>query len=541
MNRQLACAGVLALCCAYLCGCASVGREAGMLNNEEMDALRCIMPLRLEAASEEEPAAHMPAVGVGQSAERLDLTLEECRTVALRNNLDLLVELINPTIAAEAVGEAEARFEPSLFASAASARTETPTSTTLEASEVDHFATDVGVTIPLRTGGTVVFDLPVARTETNNVFATLNPSYTSDFSFSLSHPLLRGAGIRANTHAIRIARYQSQIVQARTRMEVILVIAAVDRLYWRLHATRRALEVRKNEYDLAVAQLERAQRMVSAGVLPEVEIVRAQAGVAERVEAVIVANNELRDRERELKRVLNKPGLGVRSATALVPATEPVAVPYELDSDALTEAALANRMEMLELELQIAQDASNVSYNRNQALPVLALDYTYNVNGLGPTLNDSFDLLLDRRFDDHRFGLQFVLPLGNKAAESRLRQSIFVRAQRLATRELRRLEIQEDVANAVDQLEANWQRIQASRTSAALARRNLEAEERQFGLGLRTSTDVLDAQTRLGQAELALIAAEGEYQIAKVDLAFATGTLLGEASVLWEPVVPPVD
>jgi hypothetical protein len=29
-----------------------------------------------------------------------------------------------------------------------------------------------------------------------------------------------------------------------------------------------------------------------------------------------------------------------------------------------------------------------------------------------------------------------------------------------------------------------------------------------------------------------------EYQIAQVDLAFATGTLLGAAKVSWEPIVP---
>jgi len=533
---------VLMPLCIGLGGCRSPSNlDSAMLSEQEMDGLQRIAPLHLEPVPDKELDAAIPALHAAPTAAQLELTLEECRAIALRNNLDLRVQLINPTIAAEAVSEAEARFEPSLFSNATYARTETPTSTALDASESKYVAADVGVNIPLRTGGRITLDLPVSRSETSNAFATLNPSYTSDFAVSVSQPLLRDGGARANMHAIRIARYQSQIVQARTRLEVTYMIAAVDRAYWRLRAARRSLELRENEYDLAVAQLERAQRMVSAGVLPEVEVIRAEAGVAQRVEGVIIADNDLRDRERELKRVLNRRGLGVRSATALVPGTEPVAVQYRLDPDRLTEAALENRMEMLELELQIAQDASTIDYNRNQALPVLALDYTYNVNGLGAAMHDSFDLLLDRRFDDHRVGLQFVLPLGNKAAKSRLRQAMFTKSQRLATRESRRLEIQAEVANALDQLQANWQRIQASRHSAALARRNLEAEERQFSLGLRTSTDVLDAQTRLAEAELAEIRAEVEYQIAKVDLAFATGTLLGEAAVEWAPLVPDTD
>jgi len=535
-------AALLALCCLGLTGCWHPSRaDSAMLSDEDMTGLQRVVPLHLQPMPLDESDATFPAPDAAPPPEQVELTLEECRAIALRSNLDLRVQLINPTIAGEALSEAKARFEPSLFGNASYIRTETPTSTALDSSKAKYVAADVGLNIPLRTGGQITLDLPVSRSETNNTFSTLNPSYTSDFAVSFRQPLLRDAGVRANTYAIRIARYQAQIVQARTRLEVTYVIAAVDRVYWRLHAARRALQVRKNEYDLAVAQLEKARRMVSAGALPEVEIIRAEAGVAQRVEAVIIADNELRDRERELKRVLNKPGLGVRSPTALVPATEPWPIHYILDADRLTDAALKNRMEMLELELQIAQDASTIDFRRNQALPVLALDYTYNVNGLGPTMHDSFDLLSDRRFDDHRVGLQFVLPLGNRAAESRLRQAMFTRSQRLATRESRRVQVQEEVANAVDQLEANWQRIRASRRSAALAKRNLEAEERQFGLGLRTSTDVLDAQTRLADAELAEIRAEGEYQIAKVDLAFATGTLLGEAAVQWAPVVPDTD
>jgi len=535
-------ASVLALLCIGLAGCRNPsGVDSAMLSEQEMAGLQRIVPLSLEPMPADESDAVIPALDAAPPAEQLQLTLEECRATALRNNLDLRVELITPTLANEAVREAEARFEPSLFGNASYVRTETPTSTALDSSQSKYVAADVGINIPLRTGGRITLDLPVSRSETNNAFATLNPSYTSDFAVSMSQPLLRDGGVRANMHAIRIARYQSQIVQARTRLEVMYVIAAVDRAYWRLRAARRALQLRKNEYDLAVAQFQKAQRMVSAGVLPEVEVIRAQAGVAERVEGVIIADNELRDRERELKRVLNKRGLGVRSPTAVVPGTEPLAVQYRLDPDRLTEAALKNRMEMLELELQIAQDASTIDFNRTQALPVLALDYTYNVNGLGAAMHDSFDLLLDRRFDDHRVGLQFVLPLGNRAAKSRLRQAMFTKSQRLATRESRRLEIQAEVAGALDQLEANWQRILASRHSAALAKRNLEAEERQFALGLRTSTDVLDTQTRLADAELAEIRAEVEYQIAKVDLAFATGTLLGEAAVEWAPLVPDTD
>ena len=52
----------------------------------------------------------------------------------------------------------------------------------------------VGLRVPLRTGGTFRVSLPIAETDTNNPFATVNPAYTADVNFSISQPLLRNAG-----------------------------------------------------------------------------------------------------------------------------------------------------------------------------------------------------------------------------------------------------------------------------------------------------------------------------------------------------------
>jgi len=501
------------------------------------EKLRQIETLDLEAAKSK---AASPADVNEAAPEEVELTLEQCRALAMENNLDLKVQLISPAIAAEKVSEQEARFEAAIFSNVGFSRTDTPTSTRLTGSKVDYSNVDLGVQVPLRTGGTVTFDIADSRTKTNEEFEfwILNPAYTSDLSISISQPLLRNAGTRANTYAIRIADYERQITDVQTKLEIIRVIADADRWYWRLYAARRELDVRKKQYDLAKAQLDQARRFVDAGERPLIEVIRAEAGVAERLEAIIVAENNLRDRERELKKLLNKPGLDMQTPTVVLPATEPDPVHYELDKQKLVTQAVDNRMEMLELELQIAADVSTVDYLQNQALPLVTLDYTYNINGLGATRDESFDLLRYKNFEDHRLGLQLLVPLGNEAARSKLLQAFYQRRQRLATWQNRSSIIELEVLNAVDQLEANWQRILAGRQNAILAARLFEAEKRQFELGLGTSTDVLDAQTTFADAQSAEISALTEYQIALVDLAYATGTLLGAAKVQWEPIVP---
>jgi len=502
------------------------------------EKLRQIETLELQEAKTEEnnriDANEVPP-------KELKLNLEQCRALTLENNLDLKVQLISPAIAAERVDEAQAAFEAAFSTNMIYSKTDTPSASFLDeisGSKVSNLYTDLGVQVPLRTGGNVRFDLADSRLKTGSPYSVFDPSYSSDLAVSIAQPLLRGAGKRANTHAIRIAEYERQITDARTKLEVIRVIAAADRVYWRLYAARKELEVRKQQYDLAKALLEQARRFVDAGDKAQVEIIRAEAGVAQQLEAIIVAENNLRNRERELKQTLNKEGLEMQTPTVLIPATEPDLVHYELQKQQLVATAIDSRMEMLELELQIAEDISSIDYMHNQALPLVTMDYRYNINGLGDSRDDSFDLLFNKRFEDHRIGVQLLVPLGNEAAKSRLLQAFYQRRQRLATRNNREALIEFEVLNAIDQLEANWQRILASRQRSILDGRLFEAEKRQFELGLRTSTDVLQAQTTFADAQSAEILALSEYQIALVDLAYATGTLLGAAKVQWEPIVP---
>lgn len=521
-------------------GCEEFAAEENFYEiNVAPERLREIDALDLQRAKEREKS--QVDANEAPTAE-LELSLEQCRALTLANNLDLKVQLVSPAIAAQRVSEEEARFEAAFSSNVSYTKTDTPVSTKLAGSRADISQIDLGVQVPLRTGGMVTFNLADRRIKTDETFSefseALNPEYSSNFSISISHELLRGAGKRANTHAIRIAEYGRQISEARTKLEVIRVLALADTMYWRLYAAKRELDVRKQQYELAEAQLGKAQRLVGSGEMAQVEIIRAEAGVAERLEGIIVAENSLRDRQRELKRILNKRGVEMQTPTVLIPATSPDPVHYELNDEQLVTIAVEGRMEMLDLELQIAQDISTIDFQRNQYLPLVTLDYRYNINGLGPVRSDAYDLLYDKRFEDHQIGLRLLVPLGNAAGRSRLMQAFYQRRQRLATRQTRQTLIELEVLKAADQLEANWQRILASRQNAILAGRLFEAEKRQFELGLRTSTDVLDAQTKFADAQRGEILALAEYQIALVDLSVATGTLLGAAKVQWEPTVP---
>ena len=476
---------------------------------------------------------------VGPPPPEVKLGIEECRRLALQNNLDLRVTLFNPAVARTSLSEAEAQFEAVFFGSANGTTARSPAIRGPVGPRIDNIVTDAGLEIPLRTGGSIRLDLPTDVVHTHLPSPPPETLWNPNPSFSLSQPLLRGGGLYVATQGIRLAFYEYERSQAMTKLEVTRVLADVDRAYWQLFAAREELKVRKKQYDSAVAQLERARRQARAGTVADVDVVRAESGVADTVDSVITAENNVRTRERALKRMLNEPTLPLNLPTTIVPATDPAAFPYDLDVDRLTSAALHQRMEMLDQELQVAQQTANVRFARANLLPLVALQYTYSRAGAGHTAGPAFSQVWERNSAEHQVGLQLQVPLGNEAARSELRRAMLQRMQALASREQQALQIRQEIADAADTLRTNWQRIVAARERVVLSARTLGVEVRQFGLGLRTSTDVLIAESDLAAAELTEVSAVSDYQVAQVDMAFATGTVLGAAHVDWQPVAQP--
>lgn len=535
-NNKLVVIAIMALVAISGCDVQDSGSLDAEKHFEKIDVLEIDQMLKQPAADPNQTSEQDEQSVIEQNQpvsypENLELTVSQCRQIALENNLDIKAVLVSPEMAEETLNAERAKFEWAFTAGVDKSKTDTPTSTALDGSKVDNLTFGAGVKAPLQTGGEINLNFYDNKYETNNLFSTLNPAYSNDVSFSISQPLLRNAGPNVNNYSIRISAYDNQITQARTKLEIISVIAAADRVYWRLYAAQRLVEVKEKENELAIAQMERAKHFVDAGQFSKIELTRAKDGVARGIEGIIIAKNLRSTRERELKRVLNMMKIPVASPTIVLPSSEPNPYHYEIDANRMVKFAIENRMEMLELELELIKDVETIDYLKNQVLPLVSVNYTYNINGLGAVRSDAYDVLWDKNFEDHRIGLSMLIPLGNGAAKSRLRRSVLQRSQRIITKQRRSDLIELEVLNAIDQLEANWRKILAARQSTMLATELFEAEKKQFELGLNTSRDVLESQTSLANSRSAEIEALTSYEVALVDIAYATGTVLGASSV----------
>jgi outer membrane protein TolC len=492
-----------------------------------------------------------PKISVKSSSNLVSIA--DIRANALKNNLDIKVAQVDPLIAATQVREEEAKFDQIIFAYAKYSQLDSPkisgdtvefksdnpalNTEQLKLSTIEQQKSssdlEAGIKIPLRTGGTVSVSSPLENKVNKGKFAS--DEYRSALRFSISQPLLRGAGRQINEASIQIAEYSQQAFQLKTRLQSIRIIAMVDKAYWALYAAWAELDVKSQQFEYANQNLAMVKQRVKEGLTAAVEINRAEIGVADRMEALIVAETNLKLAQRQLRFYMNDIAEENSSASPLTPSTQPNLLKYEFDRNQLLDDALSGRIELLEQELKLASDLINIDYLENQTLPIFTLDYQYGaLSNTNNSFNNIYQNVFNGEFNNWSVGLKFELPLSNEASKSRLDRAVQQRNQRLLTKNLQTLTVKKEIYDALDYVDQNWQRILTARQQVLIAGLNYDAELKQFNEGLRTMTEVLETLTRLGEAQIKEVRAISDYQIALVDMAYATGTLIGYSKLSFQ-------
>lgn len=489
--------------------------------------------------------------------DTVPLSIEDLRLMVLHNNLDLQVSLLDPEIARARVSAEEGAFDTLIGGRFAYRRYNTPpidgplvdftsanpalSGQIVKLTEIEQrrelIDMDIGLEIPLPTGGTISVGGLLSQKDIKDPQRFDQVLAATRFSFS--QPLLRNAGPDASFAAIRIARVGQRVSQIRTNLAALRVLAGAEKAYWRLYAVRRFLDVRAEQYRIAFENLEMVRRRVEQGLSPRVEITRSELGVYERLEALINAETAWRLGQRDLKVHLNSSHLPLRGRPMIETTAEPHLAGLDLDAEALVQRALKERPELIELELQIIRDGIEIGFRENQILPIANLDFRYGTFERGNSFGTAWESFGGFNNPDLRAGITFEMPLSNQRRRAQLDEAMLIRTQRLASQQARELMVRREVLDTIDVIERNWQRVLAARQNVIVAGVNYDAERRQFEQGMRTMREVLEALTDLGQAQIREITAIVDYQVAQIDLAFASGMLLGYARVDFSPLELP--
>jgi len=159
----------------------------------------------------------------------------------------------------------------------------------------------------------------------------------------------------------------------------------VKQAYWTLKATLANVTVQQRSLELAQELVRQNKGRVDIGQTPPLDLLQAEAEVAQRRENLIRANAAAGDAEDHLRRLIMDPADTSFWRTRLSPSDEPVVSGVLPDVDAVASGGFAGRYDLARARKDIDNLTTNIDYYNDQKLPDVRLETSYRSNGLGGT------------------------------------------------------------------------------------------------------------------------------------------------------------
>jgi outer membrane protein len=264
--------------------------------------------------------------------------------------------------------------------------------------------------------------------------------------------------------------------------------------------------------ELSEALLAQARRAQTAGTGTGIEVTRAEVELANDRQRLIRAEN---DRTRAILQLLKAMGLHLDASIEFTDKLDYKPI------DPASSATLLEQARKARFELKTQQqreEAARLTHSavKSERLPSIGASGDYGAIGT--------DVASSRA--TYTLGVSLRIPVfdgGNRAARTEESFSQYKQEQ-IRTKDVgQQIELQ--VRVALESLRSAAAEVDASREGLSLAENELAQARRRYDAGVATSLEVTDAQTRLQRARDNQVIALYEYNVARLDLATATGTI----------------
>lgn len=413
-----------------------------------------------------------------------------------------------------------------------------------------------GIQRRLETGGNVSFNLVTNRNLTDqpvnffdaNAGSFSLATYTVRPTLTVSHPLLRGAGLKVNRADINRARIAVSQAEATRLVTAQNLVRDIVSAYWDVLFAHRDLENKRRSVSLAQTQLERTKALVSAGRLSPVDAKAVEQALAARESDVITAENSLLTASLNLRTLMGE-SLADQEVLGVLPMTDPVVKPRPVDIKSELNEALANNPQVRQLQLGIESRRIDELVAANNRLPQLDVTGNFTPQGRSvdtvpdattgdPGANGSWpeafrNIFSDNVRDDGLLAdwsisgqITLTWDVQNRGPKGQHEAAILQIKRAEIQLEQARQQVASGVISAANNLRTASKVMDVAEISLELSRENLEAEQARFDVGRSTNYDVLQRLDEVDQAAASALSAQINYLKALVQLQSLNGEVL---------------
>ncbi len=465
----------------------------------------------------------------------LPLTMAQAETMALDSNPQLKSDRLSPAIAEENLAAARSAFNPNISAAFTRNSSESPSSTAFEggatvtASSISG-STTVSQFLPWY-GGRYSVTWNAGRSETSQAFASFNPRLSSGLTLSFTQPLLQGFRIDGSRAQVETAIRNRSIADIQLNERTISTRVNAQNAYLDLVGAIARRSVAEQNLELAQKQLQDNRSRVEVGTMAPINIIEAEAEVANREEAVILAAASISSAEDRLRALIFDPARPDYWTTRIEPTDTPTLQERTVNLDEAIRNALENRTDLAAQRRQLEILDISLKVTKNDTLPSVDLNARYSATGAGgtqfeydntlptrPLLNTTergFGPVFADAFKNNlpawSLGISVGYPIGKSSTEANLARQRIQRQQQQINLDNLLLQITNSVRAAVRDLETNFKRVQVTQVALERAKRQLDAEEKRFAVGLSETFTLQQRQRDLASARINELQATIDY------------------------------
>ena len=487
---------------------------------------------------------------------KLELSLRAFLDLVMANNTDVSIQKLSVQTSRNAITSAFGQYDPRLTVAAGYNHSAVPSTTQLEGANVNK-NTQMG---PLRftynqtleNGTAFSVGFNGSKSSSNNSFNNYNPSFSSNFSANFTQQLMRGRNPTIVRMPITLARANLRTTELGIRNSIMGLVQTAEQAYWAVIGARESLRVSQDSLGMRKMYLERSQKELELGAIPQLETYQPQADYASAEIQVSQSRFRLAQLEDALRRQIGA-DLDPKFRDMPITLTETVTPPAEstpLDREALVQKAISTRPDMQSSRIGLEIDDLNIRSAADQLRPQLSLTGSYGSTGRGGTLyvreglgssaittvlpGGLYDALSEVfGFNNTTYSLQLTLnlPLRDRAGQARLADNLLRKKTDSLSIRSREQSVRQDVLNAITNVESSRESVKLAIIARDLAQKEYEANRQRYDLGVIQMYFVLDSQTRLTSADARVVTESISYRTNQLNLLRVVGTLLDERGI----------
>jgi outer membrane protein TolC len=468
-------------------------------------------------------AESMDVESILKEKEIMVLSLDDCVRLALANSFEVQLAKLDLYVAETELLYSEAVFDTFLFGNIGYSEDKRQELSVFAPDDDQTNVYSFGITKELPTGTEITANWSDTRTWSDTVFVSKNPAHNTEISLEARQPVGKNSFGFVNRSTITLTKLAIENADLETVNRIEEHIANTIKGYVDLMSAKKLLKIFQDILEKAKKLYEVEKKNFDIGLKEKVDLYAAEANVANRQAEAIIAENNYKRTQENLKLLIN-----IQESVEINPAEELKTYPVGRDLPQCLKEAFEYRRDYKIRKREVDIKGLDLRVKGNQMWPEIDLILSMKMNGINGKFNKAAGKATVADHAEYFAGIEFNMPIENSQARSQYQRATYEKEKSLVSLKQTERTVITEVVNTYNDTRSFGASLKYTQQAVDLQSKKLAEETKRFRQGRSKTKIIIDYQRDLLRAELENVEFIRDHRKSKVDLFRSMNVLLKE-------------